>query len=126
MALGVETEKEASGPSEAYDSVEKLSEVVGEEIIIEVIDVPDPSSEIEEDVSKSNDKQKEKNISDGENYPSTNYEGQDETTQSNNVVVQEYIETSNSKSKGHEEENGSSEETMRLKRKTIKDDQTTF
>nr|CAI5842515.1 unnamed protein product [Callosobruchus analis] len=52
-----------------------------------------------------------KNISDWKNYPSTNYEGQDETTQSNNIVVEEYIETSNSKCKGHEEENGSSEET---------------
>nr|CAI5867061.1 unnamed protein product [Callosobruchus analis] len=81
-------EKELSGPSEAYDSVEKLSEVVGEEIIIEVINVPAPSSGIE-DVLKR----------------------QDETTQSNNVVVEEYIETSNSKCKGHEEDNGSSEET---------------
>nr|CAI5819549.1 unnamed protein product [Callosobruchus analis] len=47
-------EKELSGPSEAYDSVEKLSEVVGEEIIIEVINVPAPSSGIE-DVLKSHE-----------------------------------------------------------------------
>nr|CAI5820176.1 unnamed protein product [Callosobruchus analis] len=49
----------------------------------------------------------EKKISDWENYPSTNYEGQDETMQLNNIVVEKYIETSNSKRKGHEEENGS-------------------